>query len=47
MTQRVDLLKNESVIVLEIIGGEHAKIRKIVKLVKEQPHGCITTQMGT
>ena len=33
-TQRVELLKNEVVIVLEITGGEHAETKKIVQLVK-------------
>ena len=34
-TKRVELLKNEVVVMLEIIGGEHVEIKKIVQLVKE------------
>ena len=43
----MEFLKNEEVIVLEIIRGEHAQAKKILQLVKGQPHGCITVQLGT
>ena len=43
----MELFKNEVVIVLEITGGEHAETKKIMQLVKERLHGCITTQLGT
>ena len=43
----MNLLKNEAVAMLEIIGGEHVEIKKTVQLVKEHLHGCINAQLET
>ena len=43
----MNLLKNEAVAMLEIIGGENVEINKTVQLVKEHLHGCINAQIET